>query len=114
MKFIISTLLTALLSFVLALYLPWWSIAVGAFIVALAIHQVGWKAFLSGFVALFLLWCVHAWLINSANEGILAAKVSQLILRADSPVLLVLITGLIGGLVAGFAALTGSLARKIF
>lgn len=114
MKFIISTILTALLSFVLGLYLPWWSIAIGAFIVAIAIHQVGWKAFLSGFSALFLLWSVHAWLINSANEGVLASRVSRLILQMDNPVLLVLVSGLIGGLVAGLAALSGSLARKLF
>lgn len=113
MKFIISTILTALLSFVLGLYLPWWSIAIGPLIVAIAVHQVGWKAFLSGFIALFLLWGVHAWLINSANEGILAAKVSMLILQVENPLLLILVTGLIGGVVAGFAALTGSLARKL-
>ena len=113
MKFIISTILTALLSFVLGLYLPWWSIAIGSFIVAIAIHQAGWKAFLSGFIALFLLWSVHAWLINAANEGILANKISKLLLNIENPVLLVLVTGGIGALVAGLAALTGSLARKM-
>lgn len=38
----------------------------------------------------------------------MAHRVSLLILKNDSPFLLVLITGLIGGIVAGFAALTGS------
>lgn len=113
MKFIISTILTALLCFVLGLYLPWWSIAIGAFIVALAVHQAGWKAFLSGFIALFLLWSGHAWLISEANEGLLAKKISVLILNIENPFLLILVTGLIGALVAGLAAVTGSLARKI-
>ncbi|MCG7751237.1 hypothetical protein [Flavihumibacter cheonanensis] len=113
MKFIISTILTALLCFVLGLYLPWWSIAIGAFIVALAVHQAGWKAFLSGFISLFLLWSGHAWLISEANEGLLAKKISVLILNIENPFLLILVTGLTGALVAGLAAVTGSLARKI-
>lgn len=113
MKLIVSILLTALLSFALSLYLPWWIIAVAAFAVAAAIHQAPWKAFLSGFLALFLLWTVMAWWISAANNNILAEKISMVILKKDNPVLLMLVTGLIGGLVAGFAALSGSLARKL-
>jgi hypothetical protein len=113
MKLFISILLTALLSFALCIFLPWWSIAIAAFIVAAAIHQVPWKAFLSGFLSLFALWCVLAWLISYANHDVLAKKVSMIILKQEAPLLLVLITGIIGGLVGGFAALTGSLARKL-
>lgn len=113
MKLIVSILLTALLSFALSLYLPWWIIAAAAFVVAAAIHQNPWKAFLSGFLALFLLWTIMAWWLSTANNNILAGKISMVVLNNDSPVLLMLITGLIGGLVAGFAALSGSLARKL-
>lgn len=113
MKLIVSILLTALLSFALSLYLPWWIIAVAAFVVAAAIHQAPWKAFLSGFLALFLLWTIMAWWISAANNNILAEKISMVILKKDNPVMLMLVTGLIGGLVAGFAALSGSLARKL-
>ena len=113
MKFLISILLTALLSFALCIFLPWWTIAIAAFIVALAIHQLPWKAFLSGFIAIFLLWSVTAWVISAANDDIMAGKVSMMILNQEGSLLLVLVTGLIGGLVGGFAALTGSLARKI-
>lgn len=113
MKLIVSILLTALLSFALSLYLPWWVIAIAAFVVAAAIHQAPWKAFLSGFLALFLLWAIMAWWISSANNDILAGKVSMVVLNNDNPVLLMLLSGLIGGLVAGFAALSGSLARRL-
>ncbi len=113
MKLIVSILLTALLSFALSLYFPWWVIAIAAFVVAAAIHQAPWKAFLSGFLALFLLWTIMAWWISSENNNIMAGKVSMVVLNNNNPVLLMLLSGLIGGLVAGFAALSGSLARKL-
>jgi hypothetical protein len=113
MKLIVSILLTALLSFALCIYMPWWVIAIAAFIVAFAIPQIPWKSFLSGFVALFLLWVIMSWVISTANNDVLGQKVSMIILKKESTGLLILVTGLIGGLVAGFGALTGSLARKL-
>ena len=112
MKFFISLILTALLSFAASLFLPWWSIAVAAFLVAALIPQKPGKAFLTGFIALFLLWGGLSFWISNNNDDILAHKVSQLILKMDNPIVLVLATALIGALVAGFAALTGSYVRK--
>ncbi len=112
MKFITSLILTALLSFGACLYLPWWSIAIAAFIVAALIPQKPGKAFLTAFLALFLLWGALSFWLSNNNEHLLAHKVSLLILKMDSPYLLILATALIGGLVAGFAALTGSYLRK--
>ncbi|MBK6379360.1 MAG: hypothetical protein IPO01_11525 [Chitinophagaceae bacterium] len=112
MKFFISLILTILLSFAACLLLPWWSIAVAAFVVAALIPQKPFKAFLTGFIALFLLWGGLSFWISNNNGHILAHKVSQLILKMDNPYLLVLATALIGALVAGFAALAGSYLRK--
>ena len=112
MKFIISLILTALLSFGACLYLPWWSIAIAAFIVAVLIPQKPGKAFLTAFIALLLLWGGLSFWLSNNNEHLLAHKVSLLILKMDSPYLLILATALIGGLVAGFAALTGAYLRK--
>ncbi|CAN5767196.1 hypothetical protein BH11BAC3_BH11BAC3_41660 [soil metagenome] len=112
MKFIVTVLLIALLSVAACLYLPWWSIAIVAFVVAALIPQSPGKSFLSGFIALFLLWGILSFSLSSANDHILAHRVSQLILKSDSPVGLIIVTALIGALVAGFAALTGSFVRK--
>jgi len=112
MKFITTLILTALLSFVACLYLPWWSIAIVSFIVALVIPQHPGKAFIAAFVALFVLWGALSYWISNNNEHILAHKVSLLILKMDSPYILMLATALIGALVASFAALSGSLLRK--
>jgi hypothetical protein len=66
---------------------------------------------LSGFTALFLLWGALAWVISSNNNHLLAGKVA-LILKMGNPILLIIVTALIGGLVAGFAALAGSFVRR--
>ena len=112
MKFIISFILTAILSFAACLFLPWWSIAIAAFVVAALIPQNPGKSFITAFAALFLLWGGLSFWISNNNDHILAHKVSQLILKMDNPILLIFATALIGALVAGFAALAGSYLRK--
>ena len=114
MKFISAILLTALLSFAVGLFttLPWYSFVVCSLAVAVAVHQKPFKAFLAGFVALFALWCILALLKDVANEHILSTKVANILLLKDNYIVLLLLTGFIGGLIAGFGALTGSYLRK--
>ena len=112
MKFFISLILTALLSFALCLFLPWWSIAIAAFVVAAVIPQKPGKAFLTGFIAQFLLWGGLSFWSSNNNEHILAHKISMLMVKMDSPYLLIFVTALIAALVAGFAALAGSYLLK--
>lgn len=114
MKFLVSLVLTAILSYALSLFLPWWSIAIAAFLVAIFIYQKGWASFLSGFISLFLLWGTLSFIISTYNNDVLAHRVSVLFLKTDNPLLLILVTALIGAVVAGLSALTGSLARRAF
>lgn len=111
MKFIISLLLIALLSFAACLYLPWWSVAIVGFLVVALIPQRPGMALLCGFLAVFILWFAFSFWISSNNNHILAHKVSMLILKMDNPYLLMFASAFIGGLVAGFGALTGSFIR---
>lgn len=111
-KFIVAFFLIALLSVAMGMYLPWWSIAVAAFVVGLAIPQKSLPAFLCGFLALFVCWGGMAWRLSSGNEHILAHRISALIIKRDSPQLLMLLTALIGALIGGMSTLTGSLIRK--
>jgi hypothetical protein len=113
MKFLVALILILLFSFLAGLYFPWWSIAIVAFILSLLIPQKPWVSFLSGFLALFLLWGFLSVWISVSNGHILAHRVSLLIFKTDSPFLLILITTLIGALVAGFAALSASYIHEI-
>lgn len=112
MKFFISILLIAALSFALCLYLPWWFIAVAGFITAVFIPLGAGRSFLAGFLAVFILWGFMSFVLSNANGHLLAHKVSVLIIKADNPYVLMLVTALIGGIVAGLGALTGGLLRK--
>ncbi len=113
MKFIVTILLTAFLGYVAPLFLPWWGFVMTSFIVALAIPQKPWKAFISGFLGLFLFWGIDSFFIDLANQHLLATKIANLLPLNGSYLLLILVTAFTGGLVSGLAALTGSLARKI-
>jgi len=113
MKFISSILLTGIFAFAVGGYLPYWSIAVTSFIVAVAIPQKPWKAFVSGFLGLFLFWAGYSFFLNQENGGIMASKIAQILPfpLGGSVNMLIFSTGIIGGLVAGLAALSGSFLR---
>lgn len=114
MKFISALLLTALLAFAIGIYgnIPWWGFAITSLVVALAIHQRPSRAFWAGFLALFLLWGILAMIRDSANEHLLSTKVAQILPLGGSYWVLILVTALIGALVSGLAALTGSYMRQ--
>jgi hypothetical protein len=111
MKIIVSIFLGALIAFVCGLYLPWWTIAIATFIVALIIPQFPWKAFLSGFAGIFLLWAFLAWWKDFKNDGVLGSKIAALFSLPPNSLFMVLITAFVGGLIGGFAALSGSFLR---
>ena len=98
LKYILSILVTALLSFVAGLYTPWWGIVFAAFLVSAAIPQKPAFSFLSGFLGVFLLWEVLAWWIDNKNNGILSQKIASLLGLGGSSVLLIVITSLVGAL----------------
>jgi hypothetical protein len=112
MRYISAILLTALLSFVSGLFLPWWGIAIPAFLVSALIRQKPSMSFLSGFLGVFLLWEILAWWIDNKNDSILSQKIAQILPLGGSTILLILLTSVIGALVGGCAALTGSYIRK--
>ena len=112
MKFIITTLLIALLSFVSGLYLPWWGFALAAFLVSALIPQRPGISFLAGFLGLFILWTLLSWSMDAPNNSILSKKIAVLLPLGGSTVLLILITALVGALVGGGAALTGSYLHR--
>ena len=114
MKIMTAIVLTGFLAYVLGVYssLPWWSFAITSLVVSVSIHQKPGKAFLSGFLGLFLLWAGMALVKDAANEHLLSAKVAHILPLGGSYLVLILVTGIIGGLVSGLAALTGSYLRQ--
>ncbi len=112
MKFLVAFILTALLSYAAGFYLPWWSIAIAAFLVAALLPQKPLYAFMAGFFSLFVLWIVLALYIDYNNEHLLSMKISELLFKSHSHALIMSVTGLVAGMVGGFAALAGAFLRK--
>lgn len=111
MRFALATLLTITLSFIAGLYLPWWSVAAVAFLVALLVKQnIGWAS-LSAFAAAFILWGGLSLFIHVRNEGVLAKRIAYLFPLNGNVFYLILITAFVGGIVAGLAAMSGSSLR---
>ena len=112
-NFLISVTLIATASAALQMFMPWWIIVVVAFLASYFLKQNAMAAFGSGFLGVFLLWVLCAFLLSAANDNLLATKVAMLLPLKGSVKALLLVSGLVGGLVAGFAALTGSLASRL-
>jgi hypothetical protein len=112
MKFTLSILFIIIVSFAAGLYFPWWNIAFICFLVALFIYQKPGIAYITGFVSIFLLWGGLAFWIDAQNNSILSRRMATLFPLHGSSVTLILITALVGAIIGGFAALSGSFLRK--
>ena len=112
MKLLVAIVLTALLSFVVGLYLPWWSIAIAAFIAVLLVPLASGKAFLAGFGGVFVLWFLLALWIDVKNQHILSTKVAEIFPLGGSSFAIIFVSSVIGALVGGLGALSGSYVRK--
>ena len=107
MKFAIQLVVTSVVCFILQSFLPWWTIAVGAFTVAYLLGNKGLPSFAAGFIGVAILWIWMAFYIDALTHSILTEKINRLL-----PINAFLATLLVGGLVGGFASLTGSLMRS--
>lgn len=112
MRLLASILLIALVSFIATSFLPWWMIAVVCFLVTFFFRLNSGKAFLAGFAGIFLLWLLVALFKDMANNHILSSRMAQL-LSLPSPLLFLLISAVIGGIVGGLAAWSGAVVAGV-
>ncbi len=106
-------LIILVLSFAGGYFLPWWVIAIAAFLAAFFAGKKPSTAFLSGFIAVFIAWVVLALFKSVPNNHILAKRVAHLF-QLHYWILILLLTGFVGGLVGGMSALSGMLLKKAF
>jgi hypothetical protein len=106
-KNITNLIATIVLAYLLSLFLPWWSIMAAALITAALIPLKRAAVFFIPFLAILLFWGVYCYLLSSANDFTLAQKVAQLLMLKGNPYVLILVTGIIGGIAAGISAILG-------
>ncbi len=98
---------TIILAAILSLFLPWWSIMTAALATSLFIPLRKAAVFLVPFLAILVFWAGYSFVLSSANDFTLAKKISTLLEIGGNPYLLILVTGVVGGLAAGIAAIFG-------
>ena len=113
-KNILNFILTIVLAYLLALVLPWWSVMVASFVTALLIPLKRFSVFFTPFFAILLFWFCYSFILSSANDFLLAKKIAALLPLGGNPYLLMLVSGIVGGLAAGISAILGKQIQMIF
>ncbi|HEY9008808.1 MAG TPA: hypothetical protein VIM75_21870 [Ohtaekwangia sp.] len=108
MRFIIQTIAIFILAYLLEMFLPWYSVAVAAFVLGYLLKSN--VNFLAGFLAIGLLWFTKAWMLDANSTTDLAGKVA-LIFPVKEKIWLMTVAALLAALVGGFAALSGALLK---
>ncbi len=111
LRFLLAILLIASISGFLQAFLPWWILAVVAFIVSSILLEKGWLGFIAGFIGVIIPWFIYSMYLNNQNNGILSEKIANLMSLPNQSVLL-LVVMLIVGMVGGMSALSGALLRN--
>lgn len=99
------------LSIVSLLVLPWWSILIIAFAMALLLKSKIKHPFWLGFIPVFSAWVFLCLWKSILNQNLLAARIAKLF-HLPHWSILILITGIIGGLLGGLGVYTGYWLRK--
>lgn len=108
----IQILLIALTSLLAQFALPWWSLAIVAFLVCLWRSSSAGRAFLYGFAGIALVWLSYALIIHLRTDGIFTGRMSELLFKTNNAVIPMLVTAFLGGLVGGLAGLSGFFVRQ--
>lgn len=108
----IQLLLIALFSFLAQLILPWWSIAIVAFMICFWRSRRADSALGEGFLGIALVWLAYALLIHLRTEGVFTSRMGLLLLKSTSPLWMLVITPFLGGLVGGIAGIAGYYIRQ--
>ncbi|NGP75378.1 hypothetical protein G3570_01950 [Balneolaceae bacterium YR4-1] len=106
-------ILVALLSWVLGLFLPWWSLAIPCVLLGAWLGKSGGRSFIYGFLGIALLWLIQSLFIHIGNAGVLTSRIGELLSLPD-PILVIVISIIIGGLAGGMSTMTGYFFKKIF
>jgi hypothetical protein len=104
-------LIIIIASFLLQMVLPWWLVIVISFATCGILGKTAKISFWHPFFAILCLWIGMALLKSIPNQHILATRIAEM-LKVQFWPLVLLITGLLGGLVAGISGFCGYHFRK--
>ena len=108
------TITVFVLTFILGYFFDWWTVAIAAFIGGFFFGNASGETFAKGTAAVSTLWLLMVWYHHFSTQGILSNKIAQVLPVGGNVGILIAATVLIGGLVGGWAAMSGFLIRNLF
>lgn len=107
MNLALRIFLIAGLSAISQTYFPWWSGVLVALLVELTLGKKDATAFFSGFYGLAIPWMILSTYIDIKSDSILTMKILDLFKMPQYAIVMIVLTGLVGGLAGGIGSLSG-------
>ena len=111
--FLVKVIIIAVLSFILTLFLPWYGVAIAAFITGLVFSNKPGNNYLAGFLGVGLFWLAYALFLDIQNQHILSSKIANLFsdnLGIDiTSGVLVMVTTFLGALLGALSCMAGAM-----
>lgn len=111
MNLMIRITVIAIVGAVLQTFWPWWTCILVAMVVEMLLGRKDGTSFFSGFYGVALPWMALSAYIDVTSDSLLTLQVLRLFKLPEFSVVLIIITGLLGGLVAGLGSVTGGWIR---
>jgi hypothetical protein len=112
MKNLIVIPILLIFSYIAQLFFPWWIVVIAAFICCFLFQTGKFVAFTACLLAIFALWSVKAYLSDS-NFDVPMSEILGGMFGNISSSAVFLLTGLVGGIMAGLGGLLGSWTRQL-
>lgn len=93
-------------------YLPWWIIGIVALLVEVTVGKGDATKFYSGFYGVAIPWIALAAYIDYNSDSILTVRILEMFKLPTYGFVMVIITGLLGGLVGGLSSTVGGWIRQ--
>ncbi|MBK9329686.1 MAG: hypothetical protein IPM95_10330 [Sphingobacteriales bacterium] len=111
--FLVKVFSILLLSFLLTLFMPWYTPFIICFMVGLILSNKAGNNFLAGLLAVGIFWLAYALVLDIRNEHILSSKIALLFsqsLKTDiTGGVLLMITTFLGALLGGLSCMAGAM-----
>jgi hypothetical protein len=112
MKFLLFTLLSALVVVFLNILAPYWAVMIALTVLAGIIRPSGWGGFFGGGLGMGLVWLGQTVYISAVTSSTLPDKMGAL-MGLGSGLNLMLLTAVLGFILGGFSGLLGVMFRNL-
>ena len=112
MNLLLRITLIAALATIGQMFLSWYIIVFAAFLVELALGKRDATKFFSGFYGIAIPWMALSAYIETKSESILSVRILEMFKLPQYGFVLVIITGLLGGLIGGLASTLGGWIKE--